>query len=199
MSEPEHALKTKLSIHSASESGRPAMPDKTDPPAVRPIVKLRDVSMREGPPNLLPHRRIERAPGSWVTSQASLSPEPMADEARTHPLADRAPKQPAVADTDRPFFTRQHTPRPAEPVRQDSGPPAMLPRTRYRLTEASTEETEVALPPTPSLAVRQVQRHAGSRLGKTAFATPSQALDQAVRQRLWDPFAFRRRKAPPAD
>jgi len=174
------------------------MPDQTDPPKVRPIVKLRNVSMREGPPGLLPHRSIKRAPGSWVTPQAPPLPERAADQAGTRTPADRAVIPPAAGDADRPIFTHQYTRRPAEPVQREANELTILPRTRYRPAAALIEGAEPDVPPTPALALRLAQRQSSSRPGGTAFATPSRLLDQAVRQRLWDPFAFHRRKPPPA-
>ena len=170
------------------------MPDQTDPPAARPIPKLRNVSMREGSPDLLPRRSIKRTPGSWVTPQASLPPERTAEQAPAPAPADHAAISPAARDADRPIFTRQYSQRPAEPMRREGSP--ILPRTRYR--PAATEGAEVDLPPTPALALRLAQRQPTSRSGANGLATPFQLLDQAVRLRLWDPFAFRRHKPPPA-
>jgi hypothetical protein len=173
------------------------MPDHIDKPSSYPVLKLRSVSMSEGPPDLLIRSKdrgaVAQTPGTPTARPAPARPsgppfvESPASHARTASQAD---------DDVRPTFTARQTPRPAQPERPDSDWPAELPSTRYRFGNALTGEA--GPPPIPAIAQRLRQQRAHPPGTGSRTLTPLQRLDDAVRQRLWDPFSPRRLRRPPS-
>jgi len=175
-----------------------AMPDQIDTPPLRPFLKLRSVSMREGPPDLLTNSRGQGGtrPTQGI-SVARLAPDkpralpvPQAPASRTRAAAE-------ADDDTRPVFTVRQTPRPTQPERPESQLLHVLPRTRYRVGNALTGDG--GPPPIPAAAVLLLQQRSSRSLDKaTRGMTPLQRLDDAVRRRLWDQFSTRHRKRRPS-
>ena len=173
------------------------MPDQIDVPSPRRLLKLRSVSMREGPPDLLTsskgHTALGKKPG---TSVARLAPDRPSGPPFAQAPASRTQTVQEADDDLRPAFTVHRPPRPAQRERPDSELLPVLPRTRYRFGNALTGDD--GPPPTPAVAVRLRQQRSSRHPGAASLAvTPLQRLDDAVRQRLWDQFSPRHLKRPP--
>ena len=178
--------------------GGPAAPDLIGKPAPRPVLKLRSVSMREGPPDLLSRSKGQGAfgqpPGMSIGGPA---PEKPGKQPLFQASSGGARAVPQADDDLRPAFTIRKTPRPTQPERGDPELRADLPRTRYRSGHGLAGEP--GPPPTPAVAVRlRRQRLSLPADASPTAVTPLRRLDEAVRLRLWDQFSARRPGRPPS-
>ena len=179
------------------------MPEQTESRSARPILKLRSVSMRAGPP-ILPARdkaTSNPVPAPGIPSVSLPSALGMNPPALQGPAGENSSRE-STNDSARPAFTHWQTERPSGPAQQDAGSVPFLPRIRHRLLAMPADSAMTDPPPTPALALRLRQfaaaRHAAAgQAVATRGATPFQILDQAVRLRLWDVVPARRLKPPP--
>jgi len=175
------------------------MPERSDNPSARPVLKLRSVSMHEAP------RQFPAAPNSpSIPAQAPRIPfngAPSPSEIRASSSQGQAAGVTSRQDTggtERPAFTWGQSESSSRQASPDAAVIPVLPRTRYRPAAASTGGATADRPPTPAVALRLRQGGTGCRPVAIRPATPLRLLHEAVRFRLWDVGLLWRPKQPPS-
>lgn len=183
----------------AAPPGDIANPSAARNPAPSRGFKLHSVSMRSGPPELHARLAANAPPPRLAIHGTPPDGQPLPSVPAQQAAADPTPR-PQPANRDWPAFTSWQRPREAAAVGPSVDPSSLpiLPRTRYRPEAGQADQLGIDPPPIPAVAQRLRRRLPGGAPGPTRALTPFQAMDQAVRLRLWQPFVTRRPKPPPS-
>jgi len=243
---PTRSVPPAVPLTSESRAGQ-SITGHTQSPPVRPFLKLKSVSMRQGPPDQMMGREalggLTKLPGTphsgttsggqghaqhalsasqsamsqaamyqaaissaavspaatspAATSPAATSPAATSPAATSPAATSPAATSPAAPGDDlRPTFTAWQTPRPTDRVREETVSATGLPRTHRRFGGATAEPP--GPPPIPAVAVRLREKRSAHPSQAGGALTPFQRLDQALRQRLWDPLSALPSWRPPS-
>ena len=218
---PTRSVPPAVPLTSESRAGQ-SITGHTQSPPVRPFLKLKSVSMRQGPPDQMMGRealggltKLPGTPHSGTTSggqghaqhalsasQSAMSQAAMYQAAISSAAVSPAATSPAATspaapgDDLRPTFTAWQTPRPTDRVREETVSATGLPRTHRRFGGATAEPP--GPPPIPAVAVRLREKRSAHPSQAGGALTPFQRLDQALRQRLWDPLSALPSWRPPS-